>query len=66
MTFPQLESAFLRLGATWAMNLDGGGSTTMWIRGRGVVNRPTDPSGERSVVNALVVLPGTDPSETLP
>ena len=31
----------------------------MWIRGKGVVNRPSDGS-ERSVSNALLVLPGTD------
>lgn len=30
------------LGAHYAMNLDGGGSTTMWIKGKGVVNHPSD------------------------
>lgn len=53
----------LALGATDAINLDGGGSTTMAVaRSRGdsvtfeVVNRPSDPVGERPVGNALVVV----------
>lgn len=52
----------LELGATEAINLDGGGSTAMAIaRHRGdstsyeVVNRPSDPQGERAVGNALVI-----------
>jgi hypothetical protein len=44
------------LGAREAVNLDGGGSTTMVIRGR-VVNRPSDPGGERAVSDGLFVLP---------
>jgi len=52
---------FLHLGATFAMNLDGGGSSTMVVNGT-VVNRPS--SGvERSVSSAIVVLPGPDPGE---
>jgi hypothetical protein len=43
------------LGATDAVNLDSGGSTTMTIRKR-VVNRPSDPRGERPVANGLFVL----------
>lgn len=36
------ECAFLmqQLGASQALNLDGGGSTTLWLKERGVVNRP--------------------------
>lgn len=48
---------FRSFGARWALNLDGGGSTTMWVRGLGVVNRPSDGS-ERAVSSALLVLPG--------
>jgi Phosphodiester glycosidase len=44
------------LGAREALNLDGGGSTTMTVRRR-VVNRPSDPSGERPVSAGLFVLP---------
>jgi exopolysaccharide biosynthesis protein len=37
------------------LNLDGGGSTTMVI-GAQVVNSPSDPTGERPVANALLVV----------
>ena len=52
------ESALLMrsLGARDALNLDGGGSTTMVVRGE-VVNRPSDRVGERPVSDALLVLP---------
>jgi hypothetical protein len=43
------------LGARDALNLDGGGSTAMAVRGR-TVNRPSDPSGQRPVSDAIVVL----------
>jgi hypothetical protein len=44
------------LGARDALNLDGGGSTTMSVRGR-VVNRPSDGGRERAVSDGLLVLP---------
>ena len=53
-------------GAVDAANLDGGGSATMWIKGLGVVNHPTDSTGERPVSNALVILPGADTGEPAP
>lgn len=47
-------AALLReFGADTAMELDGGGSSTMVIEGR-VVNRPPDETGERYVANALL------------
>ncbi len=42
------------LGAYDALNLDGGGSTTMWVKGSGVINRPSDGT-ERTVVNHLAL-----------
>lgn len=42
------------LGATDAMNLDGGGSSTLVVRGQ-VVNRPSD-GAERPVSDALLIL----------
>ncbi|MDP9988291.1 exopolysaccharide biosynthesis protein [Arthrobacter oryzae] len=48
------------LGMVNAMNLDGGGSTTMVQDGR-VVSSPSDATGERPVGDALVVLPGRKP-----
>ncbi|HEY7273400.1 MAG TPA: phosphodiester glycosidase family protein [Actinoplanes sp.] len=44
------------LGLRDAMNLDGGGSTTMVVDGS-VINMPSDATGERPVGDALVVLP---------
>ncbi|MEP7380466.1 MAG: phosphodiester glycosidase family protein [Gemmatimonadota bacterium] len=54
MSLTELGDALLALGAGEAMNLDGGGSSTLWINGA-VVNYPSDPSGERAVGNALFV-----------
>jgi hypothetical protein len=54
MTLPELAELFRALGATEALNLDGGGSSVMVVRGRRV-SRPSDPAGERPVVNALLV-----------
>lgn len=59
MTLVQLARQMRRLGAAWAVNLDGGGSSTMVVRGR-VVNRPSDRTGERAVSSALLVLRGKD------
>ena len=42
------------LGARWALNLDGGGSTTMVVKGK-VMNRPSD-GRERSVGSALMLV----------
>lgn len=56
---------FKWLGATEAINLDGGGSSTMVVRDR-IVNDPSDPSGERAVASALLVLPGRDRKEPIP
>ena len=44
------------LGMRQALNLDGGGSTTMVVGGR-VTNDPSDATGERPVGDALLVLP---------
>jgi hypothetical protein len=50
-----LGDYMVRLGCWDAMNLDGGGSTTMLVHGD-VVNRPSDRTGPRSVSNALLVV----------
>ena len=39
-----------------ALNLDGGGSTTMVVRGE-VVNQPSEAAGERPVGDALLIVP---------
>ena len=54
MTFPELADYMLKLGCDEAMNLDGGGSTTLWYFGS-VKNSPSEGQ-ERPAANALVVL----------
>jgi hypothetical protein len=55
MTLQELAELMRELGCTQALNLDGGGATTMVIRGK-VVNRPSDVMGERAVANALLLI----------
>jgi hypothetical protein len=55
MTCDEMSALFFDLGADDATNLDGGGSTTMWLEGAGVVNYPSDATGERTVANHLGV-----------
>ena len=54
MTLVELRALAQRLGLVNALNLDGGGSTTMWVQGQ-VVNSPSDPTGPRKVSDALLV-----------
>ena len=54
MSFRELQELARRLGLRSALNLDGGGSTTMVIRGV-IVNNPSDHSGARKVSDAIVV-----------
>ncbi len=54
MTIDELASLMAELGCVDAINLDGGGSTTMTVKGK-VVNSPSDPTGERAVSDALLV-----------
>ena len=44
------------LGLVDAINLDGGGSTTMVVGGQ-VITHPSDPTGERPVGDALLIRP---------
>jgi len=63
MNMWELQAYMDELGCSEALNFDGGGSTTMVIKGKtenGVVNYPSDNKkfdheGERSVSNAIVV-----------
>ncbi|MEP7343152.1 MAG: phosphodiester glycosidase family protein [Acidobacteriota bacterium] len=54
MTMDELATLMLELNCIEAMNLDGGGSTTMVIRNR-IVNSPSDLIGERAVSDALMI-----------
>ena len=52
VTLSELQAILTAEGAwQWALNLDGGGSSTMYYNGK-IVNRPSD-GRERAVVNAL-------------
>jgi exopolysaccharide biosynthesis protein len=63
MTLSELSDLMVSLHCKGAVNLDGGGSTTMWISGKpfnGVVNMPCDNKifdhfGERAVSDILIV-----------
>ncbi len=64
MNMWELQDFMHELGCSAALNLDGGGSTTMYIKGKndnGLVNYPSDNGkydhqGERKVSNAIVVV----------
>lgn len=58
MSTPELAELMAELGCTSAMNLDGGGSSTAWVKTKGVVNYPSDNGkfdhqGERGVATAI-------------
>ena len=55
MTLPELAELMEGLGVEEALNLDGGGSSVMVVRGR-AVSRPSDEAGERPVANALLLV----------
>jgi hypothetical protein len=70
---PALAAEQIRAGAWRAVNLDGGGSTTMWVKKRAsaycqsptsvggcLVQRPSPSTGERATRSAIVMLPKTD------
>lgn len=57
MTLRQFAQAFIDLGAVGAINLDGGGSTSMVVDGV-LANRPSDAGGERPVGTTLLVHDG--------
>ena len=55
MSLLELQTFLMQQQCINAINLDGGGSTTMWVKGQGIVNTPSDPFGERKVANALLI-----------
>jgi hypothetical protein len=61
MTLRQEADLMLAMGATRAINLDGGGSSALVLRDVAgavrTVNKPSDAGGERPVANALGVVP---------
>ncbi len=76
MRLPDFAKVFLDLGATWAVNLDGGGGTAMWVKKRDqayceiptgvggcLVGRPSDSTGERVAVVGFGAVAAPDPGE---
>jgi len=63
LSLPELTRVMRWLGCCDAVNLDGGGSTTMYIKDRGnegIVNHPSDngrfdTAGQRPVANAIIL-----------
>jgi exopolysaccharide biosynthesis protein len=55
MTFVELQRLAARLKLTDVLNLDGGGSTTMVVKGV-IVNHPSDAAGPRKVSDSLIVI----------
>ena len=54
----ELASLMHQLGAHTAFNLDGGGSSQMWVQGQGTINRPSGGS-PRSVPNSWGIFAGS-------
>ncbi len=63
VTLVELAQVMRGLNAVHALNLDGGGSTTMVVKGK-VMNVPSD-GNERKVSSAVLVLNGPDTAEEL-
>ena len=62
MSIDELSYLAKQLGMRDALNLDGGGSSTLWNNKTGIVNHPYDNKkfdheGEREVSNAILVIP---------
>jgi exopolysaccharide biosynthesis protein len=63
ISMPDLGGLMKEIGSVSAINLDGGGSSTLWARtrnGPGVLNYPTDNDvfdheGERAVANSVLI-----------
>lgn len=69
MTYQELSECMLAIGAYYALNLDGGGSTTYVVRSENtssenrfqVRNRPSENGGmERNVANGIVFISNND------
>ena len=58
-TIPEVVQVAQLLGLREAINLDGGGSSTLWTKEKGVISHPTDNrrfdhAGQRTVPNAII------------
>jgi len=56
MSLIEVQEYMLELGCIDAINLDGGGSSSLWTLDKGLINVPSDKTGERPVANALIIM----------
>ena len=54
LSIPEAADVARSLGLVDAINLDGGGSTTMVVNGQ-VISHPSDAAGDRPVGDALLI-----------
>ena len=62
MSFSELAAYMIKLGCEQALNLDGGGSATLWVCGN-VMNSPSE-GHERPGANALVLVQRKDDAKS--
>lgn len=58
VSIPELRHLIRVLGGRDILNVDGGGSSTLWAEGLpndGIINSPSDKSGERKVSNSIAI-----------
>jgi len=58
MNLREVQQFLLRLNCRDAINLDGGGSTTLWVNDgstKEILNKPSDKEGERPVANIILI-----------
>ena len=60
MSLPELAKIMRWLHCPDGVNLDGGGSTTLWVKNQGVINYPSDNKkwdheGQRKVANVVLL-----------
>ncbi len=58
MNLDELQQFLVKLNCKDAINLDGGGSTTLWVNDgavSGILNHPSDKTGERPVSNIIYI-----------
>jgi len=56
LSLSHLTRIFRKLGAEWALNLDGGGSSGLILDGRRITGRPANEPQERRVANCLAIV----------
>ena len=55
MSLTEMAEVMKHFGAAFAINLDGGGSTTLVANDK-VLSSPSDPTGQRRVSNAVILV----------